>query len=149
MSKFKATDFITTSFKENKIKFRVSEGEGFDDIQAGFNIKNGPATIVHFISRDDDNDVAVRVYNLVSNVSKDKTARVMEACNALNCKNRFTKFYIDDDGDVNVEYDFPMKATDESVGDMAIECFIRFMKMLDDGSYELLAKALYTDVPLD
>lgn len=72
----------------------------------------------------------------------------MEACNALNHKIRYVKFYLDTDGDINVEYDFPVHSPDDGIGEMAFEIFVRMMQILDS-EYSIFMKALYSDEELD
>ena len=72
----------------------------------------------------------------------------MEACNVLNHKIRYTKFYLDTDGDINVEYDFPMSTPDEGIGEMAFEILVRMMQILDT-EYGIFMKALYSDEDLN
>lgn len=103
---------------------------------------------MRFISRDNDNDVAARIFGLISNTPKEKRARVMEACNVLNHKIRYMKFYLDTDGDINVEYDFPVHSPDDGIGEMAFEIFVRMMQILDS-EYSIFMKALYSDEELD
>lgn len=102
---------------------------------------------VRFISLDDDNDVAIRALGIVGGVPKEKRLRVLEACNEINCKRRFLKFVLDRDGDVNVEYDFLMRADDGCIGEMACEVFAITMHLIDK-DYPLLMKAIYTDEPV-
>lgn len=58
------------------------------------------------------------------------------------------KFYLDTDGDINVEYDFPVHSPDNSIGEMAFEIFVRMMQILDS-EYSIFMKALYTEEELD
>lgn len=143
---FNATNLIAKTFEEREVKFHVVNMHGHEEVLAGFHVDNGPKAIMKFISRDNDNDVAVRIFGLV-NAPKEKRGRVMEACNMLNRKIRFMKFYVDTDGDINVEYDFPVHASDDCIGEMAFEIFVRTMQILDH-EYELFNKALYTDEEL-
>ena len=55
---------------------------------------------------------------------------------------------MDADGDINVEYDFPVRSGDECIGEMAFEIFVRAMSILDN-EYGIFMKALYTDEPLN
>ena len=71
----------------------------------------------------------------------------MEACNILNCKVRYVKFYVDTDGDINCEYDFPGKITDECIAEIALEILIRSMHIMN-GEYHIFMKALYTNESL-
>ena len=72
----------------------------------------------------------------------------MEACNVLNHKIRYMKFYLDTDGDINVEYDFPMRSPDNGIGEMAFEIFARMMHILNS-EYGVFMKALYSEEELD
>ena len=140
---FKATNLIAETFEKRGIKFEVKEAPGAEIVVAGFSIDGGPDVAEWFISRDDDNDVAVRVYRLVTKTPKAKRSQVKDACNILNHKHRHLKFYIDEDGDVNVEYDFPVNTPDNGVGEMACEIFVRTMHILDS-EYKIFMKAIYT-----
>lgn len=148
MSKFKAIGLITEAFDRKKIKYDVNSIGEFEEIRAGFSVDDGPFVEARFVSTDDDNDVGVRVFGLVSNIRKSKRARVMAVCNYLNRKKRYLKYYVDKDGDVNAEYDFLLELKDDCVGEVAFEIFFRFMKQLDD-NFVLFAKALYTDDPIE
>lgn len=146
---YKAPRLIAEAFEDHEIHFDVQDNPitGSETVVAAFGVANGPTVLVRFISRDDDNDVAVRAYDIVNDVSSDKLQRVQDACNILNEKIRYLKFYLGKDGCVDAEYDFPLKMTDDSVGEAAVEMFIRFMHIIKK-EYVIFAKALYTDAPL-
>ena len=146
--KYKATGLIAKAFDEAKIKFRVETFLDNEEIQAKFGVDCGPNVAVSFISRDNDNDVAMRVFSLISNIPLEKRTRVIEACNSLNEKVRTIKFVIDTDNNVNVEYDFPQKLSDDCLGDVAIEMFVRTMHILDN-EYSMFVKALFTEDDLE
>lgn len=145
---YKATGLIQETFDKKGIKYRIDTAGDAEIVCAGFSIDEGPSVIARFISRDNDNDVALRVLSLINNVPEAKRARVMEACNVLNNKVRYMKFYIDEDGDVNVEFDFPVNVCDECLGEAAYEMFQRIMAILK-GEYTLFMKALYTTEKLE
>lgn len=145
---FKATNLIAETFEKRGVKFDVVSHHGSEQILAGFSVDCGPNVIMRFISCDNDNDVAARIYGLISNTPKDKRDRIMEACNVLNHKIRYMKFYLDADGDINVEYDFPVQSPDDGIGEMAVEIFVRMMKVLDS-EYSIFMKALYTEEKID
>ena len=147
MEKYHATQLIVKTFKEKDIHFRVEQLGRQEEIRAGFQVDCGPFVTVRFISLDDDNDVAVRVLGIVGGVPKEKRPRVLEACNEINRARRFLKFVLDRDGDVNVEYDFLMRADDCCIGEMACEVFALTMRIIDS-NYSLLMKAIYTDEPI-
>lgn len=145
---FNATNLIAETFEKRGVKFDVVNHHGSEQLRAGFSVNCGPNVIMRFISRDNDNDVAARIFGLITNTPKDKRTRVMEACNVLNHKIRYMKFNLDTDGDINVEYDFPLHSPDDGIGEMAFEVFIRMMQILDS-EYCIFMKALYSDEELD
>ena len=57
---FHATNLITEAFDRHGIKYHVDEWENVSTVLASFAIRMGPQTDVRFISKDDDNDVAIR-----------------------------------------------------------------------------------------
>ena len=145
---FKATNLIAETFEKRDVKFDVVNHNGSEQLLAGFSVDCGPTVIMRFISRDNDNDVAARIFGLISNTPEAKRARVMEACNMLNQKIRYVKFYIDADGSIDVEYDFPVHSPDDGIGEMAFEIFARMMRILDC-EYSIFMKALYSDEELN
>ena len=145
---FKATNLIAETFEKRGVKFDVVSHDASEELRAGFSVDCGPLVIMRFISRDNDNDVAARIFGLISKTPKEKRARIMEACNMLNHKIRYMKFYLDNDGDINVEYDFPVHSPDDGIGEMAFEIFVRMMQILDS-EYSIFMKALYSDEELD
>lgn len=145
---YKATGLIQEVFDEKGVKYRVDTAGNAEIVCAGFSIDEGPSVIARFISRDNDNDVALRVLSLINNVTEAKRMRVMEACNILNNKVRYVKFYIDEGGDVNVEFDFPIHLSDDCVGKVAFEMFQRVMAILK-GEYSIFMKAMYTTEKLE
>lgn len=145
---FKAINLIAETFEKRGVKFDVVSHHGSEQLLAGFSVDCGPNVIIRFISRDNDNDVAARIFGLISNTPKKKRARIMEACNVLNHKSRYMKFYLDTDGDINVEYDFPVQSPDDGIGEMAFEIFVRMMRILDS-EYSIFMKALYSDEELN
>ena len=143
-----ATNLIAETFEKRGVKFDVVNHDGSEELRAGFSVDCGPFVVMRFISRDNDNDVAARIFGLISKTSKEKRARVMEACNVLNHKIRYMKFYLETDGDINVEYDFPVHSPDNGIGEMAFEIFVRTMQILDS-EYSIFMKALYSEDELD
>ena len=141
---FKATNLISEAFDTHGVKYRIVELDDASVVEAAFCVDSGPQVITRFISRDNDNDVAVRIFGLVCKVSDAKRSAVMEACNTLCRKIRFFKFYLDGENSVNVEADLPMNVDDSSVGECCFELFVRIMKILDD-EFHILAQALYAD----
>ncbi len=149
MYAFRATRLIAKAFEREGICFRADRNELFESIDVPFQMRCGPLAVIRFISRDDDNDVAARIYSLLCGVPAEKRERVVEACNILNRKNRYLKFYLDLQDSVNAEYDFPLETEDSSVGNIAGEILTRSRLILNEsGGYAMLMRAVYTDEPL-
>lgn len=134
-----ATMAIQKTFDEKNIKYRVNQVGDSSIVEAGFVLDNGPNVIVRFISRDDDNDVAVRVFDLVK-VKEDQQETMIKVINDLNKEFRFLKFVIHDTGSVHVENDLYLRT--ENVGEVAAEMFVRYMQILKQ-AYPKLMKALW------
>ena len=104
-----------------------------------FRVDNGPSYRIHFISNDDDNDVAVRVFGLLK-VDEQNKSKLLPVLNDLNNKFRFVKFVCDKDNDINIEYDFPVKGSAPAVS--ASEMVARFVKIIDE-AYPSLMRAMW------
>jgi len=135
-----ATMAIQKAFDEKNIKYRVNQvGEDASVVEAGFALDNGPNVIVRFISRDNDNDVAVRVFDLLK-VAEEQRPAVRKTINELNIEFRYLKFVMHESGSVHVENDMYVRT--ENVGEVATEMFIRYMQILKQ-AYPKLMKALW------
>ena len=145
---YKATSLITEVFDERSIKYQVEQDADYEQIIACFSVESGPVVAVRFISRDNDNDVAVRIFGLVSKIPEGKRSRVIEACNIINRDKRYFKFYVGKNGNLNAEYDFLRECPDESVGVMAYEVLAVTMHLLNM-EYPLIMKALFTEEDLE
>ena len=139
---FHATNLITEAFDRHGIKYHVDEREDVSIVLAGFAIRMGPQIDVRFISNDDDNDVAVRIFGLVCRIPEERRTAALEACNRLSSEIRFFKFYLTAENNVNVEADLPMRTDDCCVGECCFELFVRLMKILDD-NFTVIAQAVY------
>lgn len=121
--------------RDGNLKVFTEETAKYSDVWLQFGLKNGGSYRIRFISRDNDNDVAVRVFGFVS-VEPRKISKILPVINTLNNKYRFVKFVCDDDGDVNVEYDFPISATRPE--ESATELVLRIANILDEAYPELM-----------
>lgn len=137
---FKMTQAIYNKLKaDTEWKVFTEESESRSYVWLQFGIKNGGSYRIRFISHDDDKDVSVRVFSLVS-VDEERRSKVLPIVNKLNAKYRFVKFVLDDDGDVNVEYDYLTDCPDPAAS--AEEMVIRIVRMIDD-SYPELMRAMW------
>lgn len=110
--KFNATNLIAEAFEKLDINFDVVSRQSSEQMLVFLSVNSGPHVTMRFISRDNDNDVAVRIFCLISNIPREKRTRVRDVCNALNNKIRYLKFSLDTDGDIQVMYDFPVCTPD-------------------------------------
>ena len=136
---FRATRDIKRKFDSKEIKYRVVDKSDVSYIEAGIRGDNYSSMDVLYISRDDDNDVSVRVMQICK-VPDNKLAPMILAVNECNNKFRYVKFVMDKDRDINLEYDMPLKNND--VGEIAVELLIRIMKIMDE-AYPIFMKAMY------
>ena len=138
---FAATKRIYNALKAKEgLKVFTEENEKSSEVWLQFPVKSGGNYRIKFISTDDDNDVAVRVFGLLR-VDDTQKAKILETLNALNVKYRYVKFCCDNDGDVNIEYDYPVRS--ENPENSAEEIVIRFVKIIDV-AYPQLMHALWS-----
>lgn len=136
---FKATREIKNIFDKKGIKYRLVDKDEVSYIEAGIRGENFSSLDVCYFSRDNDNDVSVRVMQICK-VPEGKLAQMLIALNDCNNRFRYVKFVMDKDRDINLEYDMPLKNTD--VGEIATELIIRIMKIMEE-AYPIFMKALY------
>ena len=142
----KATQLIAAAFDEHNFKYEIIETDDESSIvNAGFSITCGPNARILFASRNDGNDVSVQILGLMRNITQEKRAAMLEACNTLNGKVRFLKFYIHDD-DLIGEYDIPSSVSDDCLAECCVEIFIRTLQILHT-EYHYFPEAIYCDDP--
>lgn len=129
---YKATKLIKEEMDRQGLKYSIEEFEDGSTLWVRFTINNGPSLQVKFISLDDKNDVAIRLFRIVENVEESKVEEMLKAVNECNCEYRYLKFILDDECDVNIEYDLALRAEDTSVGAEACEILVRIVKIVDE-----------------
>ena len=121
---------------KTELKVFTEEVGDTSAVVMGFRLKGSTnGYTIRFISRDDGNDVAVRVFGLVA-ADEEKADRVLRAVNQLNRRFRFTKFVMGDDNRVHVEYDFGVSTPDLIEG--VKEIIARFVKIIEEAYPELM-----------
>lgn len=124
--------------KVGDLKVFTEENDDQSSVWLSFGINNGGSYRIKFISRDNDNDVAVRVFAFVHSEQKN-AEKLYPVLNQLNVKYRYFKLCFDSDGDVNLEYDYPVKSNPE---ESALELVVRIVKIIDE-AYPLIMRALW------
>lgn len=130
---YPATQAISDFFEEKanqgkRVQFEVSDDERSSEVDVGI-LGHGR---VRFISRDNDMDVSVRLFNYGDfRVNESNREGMLRACNRSNNEYRFVKFTVDTDDTINVEYDFPVETDPESIGVVCWEIYKRMEDILD------------------
>lgn len=136
-----ATEKICEALDAAEMHYRVREVKDSSIVVAGIATKLTNFEVL-FISDDDDNDVAVRIYRFVS-FDESRTEDMIRVVNKLNDEYRFYKFTVDlDDATITVSYDFPLSC--EEVGETAVEVILKLLKACDKFYAEIM-KALWAD----
>lgn len=137
---YQATKKIARALEERDIRYKVEETEKSSYVEVSFKGDNIRGINIKLISSDDDNDVSVRSYAIVS-VPDEKKAAILAIVNEINLKYRYLKFVLDEDGDVNAEYDIPQKTVE--IGDVGYELVSRFVNIIDK-AYPMFMRALWS-----
>lgn len=138
---FKATEAICEAFDEAELHYNVHDSEDSSAVIASISTKLTHYDML-FISNDDDNDVAVRVYRFVS-FDESKTDEMIRLVNELNDDYRFLKFTADtSDSTITISYDIPVSC--EDVGNAAVEILVKLMRNCDK-FYPRIMKVLWAD----
>jgi hypothetical protein len=136
---FQATQEIYDAMLEADLKCQIQEHEESSAINAGIRGDNTDFNIL-FISRDNDADVSMRIFN-IAKFPPEKMAAVCTAVNECNGKYRYLRFTADDDNTVTAAYDFAVNT--ENVGKSAVELCMRAMNIVDE-CYPIIMKAIYS-----
>ena len=126
---YKSIMDIQAEFQKNNLKHKVEQvGENWL-LRAGVNGK--AATYSFLFIKDDDvgNDVAVRIFDIVK-FPENRRDKGYEILNRIQQQYRYIRLNMNDEGEVNAEYDFPVEYS--NIGQGAIEILIRITQILDD-----------------
>lgn len=96
--------------------------------------------VVFHIIIDEDGTGAHVVSSPIVSVQTDRYAQLLSACNECNTTYRWAKFYIDEDSDLMVECDVPLR--DSSVGDECVEVVMRLADIVDQ-AYATIMRAAW------
>jgi len=133
---------ITEILERNSIKYRIIEKQNTSFIETWYNIDCGPSVRIVFISSDSKNDVQIRIYGIMNKIPTEKRSAVLEACNQVNSRMRFFKFFVDEDNDLMGFYDLPAGSAEDNVGECCLELLIRAVQILND-CYHYFPEAVY------
>ena len=132
---YPATQAIYDALKEHDLECGIEARDEFSAVHVGINTKNASFE-ARFISRSEENDVALRIFNLMKYPSE-RTESMLLAVNQCNFKFRYLRFSLDTNNNtVDASYDFTM-ATDD-IGEVAYELLMRSASIIDDSYPELM-----------
>lgn len=132
---YPATQAIYDELKKQELECGIEARDEFSAVHVGINTKNASFE-ARFISRSEENDVALRIFNLLK-FPAERTESMLLAVNRCNYRFRFLRFSLDTKNNtVDASYDFTM-ATDE-IGAAAYELLMRSAGIIDDSYPELI-----------
>jgi hypothetical protein len=126
---YKAIAEIHETFNRRGIKHSVDQKGDIRVIHAGMSGKASNYEFLFIKTDDSGNDVAIRVFKL-ARFAPHTRGKALEVINEVQQRYRYARFNLDDDCDVNVEYDFP--ASYPAIGEGAFDMLIRMTTILDD-----------------
>ena len=120
---------IKKEFETANIKCLSAQFGDQWEVHAGVNGK-GITYTMKFISKTTDvNNLSLRVFDLV-HVPAERRTDVLRLLGRFQSRYRFWRFNLNSVNKLNVEYDFPPASSNH--GKMAVEMFLRTMKLIDD-----------------
>lgn len=132
-----ATQKIADMLTEKNFKYDILEDENGSRVICGINGKCITYR-VQFVSTDEDNDVAVRAFDLVKFPEEKQTDMIIFA-NECNMKYRYLKFDVNcKDNTFQAEYDLPVRS--QNPGEIAFEILVRMMRILDDIGADMMRR---------
>lgn len=135
-----ATRAIAERLESKNFKYEIVEAGEASILSCGISGKN-IIYRVQFISRDENNDVAVRVFDLAK-FPEEKMADMIRFANEVNAKYRFIKLVADErDHTLQIETDLPIQNTDPA--ELAFEMLARILKIVDEISQDMMRRILF------
>jgi len=133
---YRATREIYEAFQDADLKCTVKELDHSSILLAGITGKHTRFDVA-FVSKDNDNDVSLRVLDLV-HIDSMLMTPLLHAVNKLNSKYRYAKFVVEEEeATVSIFFDFPLNA--QNTGSIALELLARVSKIVDD-AYPVLVQ---------
>ena len=115
----------------------IDESENKNIVRVGFSMKATKIEIL--VIFEPDGHIGIRCFDFMK-VTEDQFPAALMCCNDLNKGMRWVKFYIDDDGDINLEDDAILDPN--SAGEEVFELVMR-MAIIADEAYPTINKAIW------
>lgn len=120
---------VKTEFESAGIKCLSAQFGDQWEVHAGVSGKGTTYTMKFICNVKTSDNLGLRVFDLI-HVPTEKRGEILSLLSQFQSRYRFWRFNLDASNQVNLEYDFP-PATSKH-GKMAVELFLRTMKMIDD-----------------
>lgn len=132
-----ATQKIADKLTEKDLNYDVKETGNLSVVSCG--VRNKFITYrIQFISSNENNDVAARVFDLAK-FPEEKLADMLTFANVCNSKYRFVKLVVNcTDNTLQMEYDMPLASGD--VGEIALETLARVMDVVNKISEDMMRR---------
>ncbi len=120
------------------LHYSVREFDDETGIECNIGMDNTKLSILSIFDNNEKH-LSIKIYTL-AHTPESRYGQVLMACNDLNKRYRWVKFYLDKDGDVNAELD---AIVDNVTGaEESFELMVRIAQISDE-AYPVLMKAIY------
>lgn len=137
---YQASKKIGEALDAKDLKYRIEEHDYTSVVVAKLVGQNAKDLIIRFISHNDDNDVAVRVFAIADGSKGDKV-KSLTLLNKLNAEYRYACFYMADNGEISVSFDMPL-SMDKELGVCCREMLMRLWSIIDEVYPAIVAAAM-------
>lgn len=135
---YQATEIIQKAMQAHDLHCGIEERENTSTVHVGITTDTVSFDAL-FISRSEENDVAVRIFNIIR-FPAEKLDAVFEQVNECNNRFRYLKFVVDTEQyTVDAEYDLLL--SEEDPGEPAVEILVRSANIIET-CYPLLMGVL-------
>lgn len=132
---YQASQAIYDALKAHDLECGIEARDTYSAVHVGVNTTNASFE-ARFISRSDENDVALRIFNLLK-FPPERLESMLIAVNDCNYRFRFLRFSVDTKSySVDASFDFTL-ATDD-IGEAAYELLMRSAGIIDDSYPDLM-----------
>lgn len=139
----RSLELIQQELDKTDLEYTILENGVIDAIEVVFNTKSGPPIRIKILSAGEENDVGIRLFGFISNIDEMKLGPILILINSCNSRYRFIKFVlVEDIKAVDIAYDFPERASDDTIGAEALEICTGIMRVVDK-EYPAFMKILW------
>lgn len=141
--RYPASSLIKEAFDKLDLRYYVDTPKDRDVFCVPVHVPGAPAIMLQFFVSE-DRPVHLRIYGLLNDIPESRRPAFLALCNSINNYSRYLFYMLDEDGDLNAEYDFPPMMSEECVGKVAFEMYCKVSKSLAK-NFRSLIETLYKD----